>query len=40
MMEPLRGTRALTGDLIDSCDTAAELIAKLGATTGADQPHT
>jgi proteasome accessory factor A len=40
MMEPLRGTRAFTGDLIDSCDTAAELIAKLGATTGADQPHT
>ena len=40
MMEPLRGTRALTAGLIESCATAAELIAQLGATTGADQPHT
>ena len=40
MMEPLRGTRALTAGLIESCATAAELIARLGATTGADQPHT
>ncbi len=31
MMEPLRGTKAMVGDLIDSCATPAELLAKLGA---------
>jgi proteasome accessory factor A len=30
MMEPLRGTKALVGDLLASCTTAAELIGRLG----------
>jgi proteasome accessory factor A len=30
MMEPLRGTKALVGDLLASCATAAELIGRLG----------
>ncbi|MFZ9533193.1 MAG: proteasome accessory factor PafA2 family protein, partial [Ilumatobacteraceae bacterium] len=34
MMEPLRGTRHLTGELLASCATAAELIARLGDTPG------
>jgi proteasome accessory factor A len=32
MMEPLRGTQALTGELLASCANAAELIARLGDT--------
>jgi proteasome accessory factor A len=32
MMEPLRGTKQLTGELLSSCSSAAELIAKLGET--------
>lgn len=32
MMEPLRGTRQLTGELLASCSSAAELIARLGET--------
>ena len=32
MMEPLRGTKGLTGDLLASCRSAAELISKLGET--------
>ena len=28
-LEPLRGTRAHVGDLIDRCQTAAELVAAL-----------
>jgi proteasome accessory factor PafA2 len=31
MMEPLRGTAALLEDVVESCDTPAELIARLGA---------
>jgi proteasome accessory factor A len=31
MMEPLRGTAAMVGRLIDECDTAAELVARLEA---------
>ena len=31
MMEPLRGTREIVGDLIDGCDTAAKLIERLTA---------
>jgi proteasome accessory factor A len=31
MMEPLRGTAALLEDLVDSCNTPAELIERLGA---------
>jgi proteasome accessory factor A len=31
MMEPLRGTRAIVGDLIDSSKTPRELIEMLGA---------
>jgi proteasome accessory factor A len=31
MMEPLRGTEPLVGRLIDECDTAAELLRRLGA---------
>ena len=30
MMEPLRGTQAHVGSLIDGCDTAADLLQKLG----------
>ncbi len=30
MMEPLKGGRELVGDLLDSVDTAAELIQALG----------
>jgi proteasome accessory factor A len=30
MMEPLRGTEAHVGSLIDSCETAADLLEKLG----------
>jgi len=30
MMEPLRGTRAHVGSLIDECDSAADLLQKLG----------
>jgi proteasome accessory factor A len=30
MMEPLRGTRAHVGRLIDECSTAAELLERLG----------
>ncbi len=33
MMEPLRGTKAMTGDLLAECTTASELIERLGATT-------
>lgn len=33
MMEPLRGTKAMTGDLLAQCSTARELIDRLGATT-------
>jgi proteasome accessory factor A len=29
-LEPLRGTRAHVGDLLDLCDTAAELVDALG----------
>jgi proteasome accessory factor A len=32
MMEPLRGTQALTGELLASCANAGELIARLGDT--------
>jgi hypothetical protein len=32
MMEPLRGSEALTKALLDSADTAAALIEALGAT--------
>ena len=32
MMEPLRGTQALTGELLASCADAGELIARLGDT--------
>jgi len=32
MMEPLRGTEALTRALLDSSNTVAELIDALGAT--------
>jgi proteasome accessory factor A len=28
-LEPLRGTKAHVGELIDRCDTAAELVAAL-----------
>ncbi|MGI8662629.1 MAG: depupylase/deamidase Dop [Acidimicrobiales bacterium] len=31
MMEPMRGTRATVGSLIDECSTAAELLARLGS---------
>jgi proteasome accessory factor PafA2 len=31
MMEPLRGTAALLEDVVESCETPAELIARLGA---------
>jgi Pup amidohydrolase len=31
MMEPMRGTRETVGSLIDECETAAELIDRLGA---------
>ncbi|MFN8105688.1 MAG: depupylase/deamidase Dop [Acidimicrobiia bacterium] len=31
MLEPARGTRALVGDLLERCDTAAELMAALGS---------
>jgi proteasome accessory factor A len=31
MMEPMRGTRETVGSLIEECDTAAELIDRLGA---------
>jgi proteasome accessory factor A len=31
MMEPLRGTAALLEELVESCSTPAELIARLGA---------
>jgi proteasome accessory factor A len=31
MMEPMRGTQQTVGSLIDECDTAAELIDRLGA---------
>jgi hypothetical protein len=31
MMEPLRGTAALLEELVESCNTPAELIARLGA---------
>jgi proteasome accessory factor A len=31
MMEPLRGTAALLEDVVESCSTPAELIARLGA---------
>jgi hypothetical protein len=31
MMEPLRGTKAHVGDLVDGSDTAAELIRKLSS---------
>jgi proteasome accessory factor A len=31
MMEPMRGTRETVGSLIDECETAAELIERLGA---------
>jgi proteasome accessory factor A len=30
MMEPLRGTKAHVGSLIDECDSAADLLQKLG----------
>jgi proteasome accessory factor A len=30
MMEPLRGTAHHVGNLIDECDTAAELLDRLG----------
>ena len=30
MMEPLRGTEAHVGSLIDGCETAADLLEKLG----------
>jgi proteasome accessory factor A len=33
MMEPLRGTKAMTGDLLAQCTNARELIERLGATT-------
>jgi proteasome accessory factor A len=36
MMEPLRGSRAVVGDLIDGADTAAELVEALGTPDGAD----
>ena len=32
-LEPLRGTRAHVGELIDRCDTAAELVAALDRIT-------
>ena len=32
MLEPTRGTREHVGELLDSVSSAAELIAKLGAT--------
>jgi len=34
MMEPLRGTKALVGDLLDSCATSAELVARLAESPG------
>ena len=30
MMEPLRGTKAHVGSLIDGCESAADLLQKLG----------
>jgi Pup amidohydrolase len=33
-LEPLRGTKAHVGELIDRCDTAAELVAALTGSTG------
>ena len=33
MMEPLRGTRAHVGSLLDGCATAAELISALDAAS-------
>ena len=33
-LEPLRGTKAHVGDLLDSCATAGELLAALGADDG------
>jgi proteasome accessory factor A len=32
MLEPLRGTRAHVGDLLDRCPTAAELIEALNSS--------
>jgi proteasome accessory factor A len=32
MMEPLRGTVQHVGALLEECDTAAELLARLGAS--------
>jgi len=34
MMEPRRGRRSMVGDLIDSCDTAADLVHALGGSDG------
>jgi proteasome accessory factor A len=31
MMEPMRGTQAHVGSLIDECSTAAELLERLGS---------
>ena len=31
MMEPMRGTRAHVGTLLDECTTAAELLERLGS---------
>ena len=31
MMEPMRGTKAHVGSLIDECSTAAELLERLGS---------
>ena len=37
MMEPLRGTQAHVGSLIDECESAADLLEKLGNRT--EEPH-
>ena len=37
-IDPLRGTRAHVGDLLDRCDTAEELFAALTALTSARRP--